>query len=288
MFARCVTNRSAVSATVILVARMGTASRPLVGCGTSRRSPPPDADVLAKWSLWEKLQENGEVAYQSHPDHSLSIGVNEVEREFGRFCRFEGRVLDVGCGPQAFPSYAKGFTGDFVGIDPLDGVQPRLFGFVKGIGEYLPFADETFTRVVFATSLDHVLSPGRVLAEARRVVSRSGEVCIWFGDGEHDQAPPSGLSAQLRKAGLVLKSGGVLPLLRIVLAKLGLRVDSNAWKSSLQIPDGAVDHFHFYHLTRPQLVEWLRDVGLDVVETQQSNDQESIFVRARRATVPPS
>ena len=66
-------------------------------------------------------------------------------------------------------------TETFVGIDPRPrGRASAAFRFVQGIGEYLPFADGSFDRVLFATSLDHVLSPVRSLSEARRVLARTG------------------------------------------------------------------------------------------------------------------
>ena len=61
----------------------------------------------------------------------------------------------------------------FVGVDPLRGAQPRAFAFAQAIAEYLPFRDGVFDRVLFATSIDHVLLPELALAEARRV-SKSG------------------------------------------------------------------------------------------------------------------
>jgi ubiquinone/menaquinone biosynthesis C-methylase UbiE len=50
-----------------------------------------------------------------------------------------------------------------------------------------------FDRVLFATSIDHVLVPELALAEAYRVASRGGTVCIWLGE----VAPP-GLTRDLR------------------------------------------------------------------------------------------
>jgi len=42
--------------------------------------PPPDSDVLNKWSLWEKLQSNALISYQVVPEASCSIaGRADVE-----------------------------------------------------------------------------------------------------------------------------------------------------------------------------------------------------------------
>ena len=63
--------------------------------------PPPDADVLENWDLWEKLQANGLKSYQSAPEENLSVGQRRDALGYAKFCRLEGcLVLDVGCGPQ--------------------------------------------------------------------------------------------------------------------------------------------------------------------------------------------
>ena len=124
--------------------------------------PPPDPEVQKRWGLWEALQENGERAYEFDPPSSLAVGERDSDtRAYARFSDLRGRVLDIGCGPQAMPSYAAEFDGEFVGIDPLLGAQPREFEFVKGLIEILPFADGCFDRVLFCTPDPHrfVLRP---------------------------------------------------------------------------------------------------------------------------------
>ena len=75
-----------------------------------------------------------------------------------------------------------GLDGRLVGIDPLRGERSREFEFVQGLAEYLPFRDRTFDRVLFATSIDHVLVPELALAEAYRVTRLRGWVCVWLGE----------------------------------------------------------------------------------------------------------
>src|SRR5439155_20161971 len=116
--------------------------------------PPPDKVLQAKWSLWEELQANGEHSYTTAPEENLSVGARNDVARFAEFCDMRGAVLDVGCGPQIRPSYAG--ADRFVGIDPLRGERRRDFDFVQGIGEYLPFRDDSFDQVLFATSLDHL------------------------------------------------------------------------------------------------------------------------------------
>ncbi len=260
--------------------------------------PPPDADVVEKWHLWQQLQDNGLASYTETPELSLSVGHREDAKAFSSFCQLSGLVLDVGCGPQDVPSYAvQDFPGQFVGIDPLRGVQPRRFTFVQGIGEYLPFRGATFDRVLFATSLDHMLVPTRALAEARRVVKLDGTVNIWFGEtGEAVQSQPEETVRmrylRMAQKGIsLLRQGHLLAILRSLAFLTGLRktprarlkARHKACLARLKVPDGAVDHFHTSHMNWPALEEWLNESGLLVEEIAKLSGTSSRFVRARRA-----
>jgi len=246
--------------------------------------PPPDDEVQDRWGLWEALQANGEQAYDIDPPSSLSVGDRDDVRAFARFAQLDGRVLDVGCGPQALPSYAAGMPGELVGIDPLAGEQPRDFAFVKGIAEYLPFADATFDRVLFATSLDHVLAPALALAEARRVTARGGAVIVWFGE----QAAAPSLRARAREAARMLRRGEVAAVARAARAALRPRpaqdvvtVRTPAATMTFQVPDGAVDAFHVAHPDAPAITGWLDAAGL-AVEAVDRPLPGHCFIRARR------
>ncbi|HEY8645026.1 MAG TPA: class I SAM-dependent methyltransferase [Gaiellaceae bacterium] len=238
----------------------GSTDSPLVCLGCRREyvrhgalldflpSEPPDDDVATQWPLWEELEQNGSVAYQNDPSGNLSVAPRKDCAAFRAFAQLEGLVLDVGCGPQPLPWYGTAFDGTFVGIDPLVGASPRAFAFVRGLGEYLPFRSDVFDRVLFTTSLDHVIVPHRALAEARRVVRPGGHVCIWFAEGSS--------AATTRTA------------------------PSNAWYDELKVPDGAVDRFHAVRFTEGLVEELVKDAGLSVVEMERFDNTPSIFLRA--------
>lgn len=242
--------------------------------------PPPDAEVHQKWSLWQKLQRNGLISYTSAPELNLSVGQREDAKAFSVFSQLFGLVLDVGCGPQDIPSYGVKFPGQLVGIDPLRGVQPRRFNFVQGIGEYLPFRAATFDRILFGTSLDHMLSPRRALAEVRRVMRSEGTVNIWFDEvGEQcSEAAGARWSRRARKAISMLRQGDVAGVMRL------FSVRARLWRIWMRPrPDGALDHFHFVHMNQSMVEAWLRDVGLTVTEVSEFNGTNSRFVRATPA-----
>jgi SAM-dependent methyltransferase len=236
-------------------------------------NPPPDPDVQEKWSLWEQLQHNFMVAATELPEHNLSLGRRKDARAFAAFADLRGVVLDVGCGPQREPSYFVGGGGEFVGIDPVRGERDRSFIFAQGIGEYLPFADGTFDRILFATSLDHVLSPVRTLVEARRVLTPTGTINIWFGEVDESGEPPS-VGARLKDA--VAHPGQAVRNLQTRLR--GTAPPPPAYEQTLAMPEGAIDLYHFVHLSRPLVSEWLEQAGLTVSDA--GHHANSVFLRA--------
>jgi SAM-dependent methyltransferase len=213
--------------------------------------PLPDSAVEARRPLWEEVERNGLVGYEADPEHNLSVTEREVTVAFGRFARLAGLVLDVGCGPQARPSYVREFDGKLVGIDPLRGDDLREFAFVQGVGEYLPFRAGVFERVLFATTLDHMLSPRQALLEASRVTSSTGEIVVWCGD-ERTKPAFTGVSAD--------------------------------WYEDLRVPEGAQDRFHVARLDRNAVLELLVDACLEVVE-EAADGAGSVFLRARPSGV---
>jgi SAM-dependent methyltransferase len=244
--------------------------------------PPPDPAVASRWHVWEQLQANGERVYGDDPDHNLSVGDREDARAFGVFSELEGRVLDVGCGPQARPSYAA--QAELVGIDPLAGEQPRQFAFVKGIAEFLPFRNATFDRVLFATSLDHMLSPERAVVEARRVVKPGGSVCVWHGEVLPLPPPPPGpsLASRVRRAAQLLRRGDISTIVgRLRPAPPPAPAPPAPSPPLFDVPAGAVDAFHFAHPDTETVVSWLTDAGL-VIDRNERDAIGNRFIRARR------
>jgi SAM-dependent methyltransferase len=160
-------------------------------CGASYRhlgngwdlTPPSERLDSDDWRAWEVLQHNGVITYDADPEHNLAIGERSDFRAFGEFCRLHGEVLDVGCGPQPWPTHfgtaAPGTR--FVGVDPLVGEQPAEYPQVRGVAERLPFAAGVFDHVVFATTVDHFVDPVAALQEAARVNRPGGTIEVFLG-----------------------------------------------------------------------------------------------------------
>ena len=187
------------------------------------------------WPVWEQLQANGLVSYAKDPEHNLGIGERPDCLEFSQFCEFDGLVLDVGCGPQALPAYHK-FRSDrtrFVGIDPLIRGSSANFVQFRALGEYLPFRNNVFDHVVFATSLDHFIDPTPALVEARRVSRSNGQIDIWIGEKRLE--PPK-------------------------------TVATFDWYMELQKPNVAEDVFHLRRLQSTEVKAIIDTLGLHIVE----------------------
>jgi SAM-dependent methyltransferase len=99
-----------------------------------------------------------------------------------------GRVLDLGCGS----GHDLGLVADAgcepVGIDPsavmLGAAADRHPGvpLTAGVGESLPFRDESFDGCRVERVLMHAGDPAVVLAEAHRVLRRGGFVAVFEPD----------------------------------------------------------------------------------------------------------
>jgi len=232
--------------------------------------PPPDDDVLAKWALWEKLQANGLISYQMAPEASCSIAGRADVAAWKKFLNLKpgSYVLDVGCGPIDIPEYLKGWQQiQAIGIDPL---QPSFalseMMFVKGIGEYLPFRDESFDSVILATSLDHVLSPLRVLSEARRCLKPDGSALMWLS----------------QQVGLktIFYTNLIPRIIRIISpiiqsARRAKDTTKPLWQKineSLEVPKGAIDPYHFRHDDEAEIRGWLSSLGFYIV-------RKSVYIR---------
>lgn len=201
--------------------------------------PRPCRQSSKLWAVWEQLQANGLVSYREDPEHNLAVGDRADCGAFSEFCRFDGRVLDVGCGPQSWPAYFRRDAARtrFVGVDPLvERCSPRYLQ-LRAVAEYLPFRSAVFDHVVFATSLDHFVDPVRALTEARRTCRPGGEIDVWVGTKRPDTPA---------------------------------RRESPQWYRELTRPEGSEDLFHVKRLD-------LDDVKAIVDEAQLSTQDHEVW-----------
>ena len=96
----------------------------------------------------------------------------------------EHRVLDVGCGTGGFTAAIAERSGaEVVGCDRSPALieharQSAAAEWVEGSAERLPFADESFDRVLMSLLLHQVEEPAQAVAEAFRVLRRPGALVV--------------------------------------------------------------------------------------------------------------
>jgi len=171
--------------------------------------------TASEWKTFQTLISNFLVSYAQAPKVNVSYEYRADASAFGRFCQFQGAVLDIGCGPHKVPSYIshnRSANVTFYGIDVVPGEHPKDLIFARAMGEHLPFKDGVFDVSVSGTSLLHYINVKAGLNEALRVVSPNGSACIWLGVKSPDAPKPS---------------------------------SSPRWYQSLAVPAGAENPFHF-------------------------------------------
>jgi len=112
------------------------------------------------------------------------------------FVPWTGRGLEIGVGTGRFAAP----LGVREGMDPspamLAKAAARGIETVEGVGEDLPFPDESFDYLLLVATLSFLESPARMLAEARRVLRPGGKLVIGF----IDRASELGRDYQARQA----------------------------------------------------------------------------------------
>jgi SAM-dependent methyltransferase len=198
---------------------------------------PSDIDWSSPmWQTWNHLQENGKASYLNDPEHNLAIVERNDIQQFSAFCRFRGLVLDVGCGPQPWPSYFdRNSRAIYVGVDPLIDDMPGEYLRLKALGEFLPFRPHVFDQILFSTTLDHFVDPVVALNAAANVCKLDGEIVIWLGE-KAPNTPPSAFSPE--------------------------------WYLSLRKPSLSEDLFHVKRLNNADFNKLVESVELTIVESE--------------------
>jgi SAM-dependent methyltransferase len=101
------------------------------------------------------------------------------------------RILDLGCGEKPYLPLFKDWAIEYIGID-------TSAGDLYGIGEFLPFRNNSFNLVISTQTLEHVDDPINLVSEIYRVLAPRGIVIfsthgIWFNHGDHWRWTESGL-----------------------------------------------------------------------------------------------
>ena len=134
------------------------------------------------FDLWLGRFETGRIEYEKRLPTSLSTIDHSDAFLFRSFVAIHGagRMLDVGVGPLAKPSYLLDHPDRLLaGVDPLAPYEAHPFAFARAAGEFLPWPDGSFDTVISGTSIDHVYLLDAAIDEAARVLTPGGKFLIW-------------------------------------------------------------------------------------------------------------
>ena len=140
-----------------------------------------------KFLINQALNNNGYLSYLFLKNDSLSVDNRQDVDNFKEFIKenITGKtILDIGCGILERPAYLNFpdiIKYDLIGIDPINEGD---FKGIKIIGssEFIPLPDKSIDNIIFATSLDHVISIKKTIFETGRLLKENGNIFIWMGD----------------------------------------------------------------------------------------------------------
>jgi SAM-dependent methyltransferase len=119
-----------------------------------------------------------------HPSQVWTRGLERRLTMVREHVDLEGkRILDIGCGVGAFVRRLGEFSSEVYGTDidadrVTEGARevPNLG---LAVGEYMPFADNTFDVILLHEVLEHVDDDRQTLREARRILAPGGRIVIF-------------------------------------------------------------------------------------------------------------
>ena len=141
---------------------------------------PQGVMTSAEWKIWQQHLDKFETRINQRevePDRLINT-IGRHRSMMDAFAKFigidEGYVLDVGCGPGKFRFRFDESKVNYIGIDPIPYRELNDTKFVRGLGEYIPFKDRTFSHVVGLASLDHVKDVEGFFGQIHRVLEPDG------------------------------------------------------------------------------------------------------------------
>lgn len=150
---------------------------------TTERVPPPVEDVDLSWEP-EHLHEE----WPSGRDTEFVMW--RVEQAFVDQAKAGpgGLMLDVASGYARHAHLFRDHGWRYIGIEPSEDMIQRAVAWtaaegdpveiMRGIGETLPFRDDTFDRLLCMSSLDHFANPGAGMVEMARILKPGGHLVI--------------------------------------------------------------------------------------------------------------
>lgn len=128
------------------------------------------------------FDENWKV-YDNWFDEHPAVFQSEI-RAIKKVTPASGRGLEIGVGTARFASILSVKFGLDPSLNMLKVAREREVQVVQGVGEFLPFKDESFHFVLIVVTMCFVSDPRKVLREAARVLKREGVLILGIIDRE--------------------------------------------------------------------------------------------------------
>ncbi len=144
------------------------------------------------WREWGKRLSSFKQRMNGWTEENSRSIIPAYEESFSFFYPIKGSALEIGCGDGVVRHFLNRNV-EYWGTDPdkdwilhplhsfARDIFPCLnepFPFIQGVGEYLPFKDESFDNVIIIATLDHVNSPSQVFDESFRVLKDKGQMLL--------------------------------------------------------------------------------------------------------------
>lgn len=136
----------------------------------------------------DKAAERGEPSYVWRSGQERRLHMVQ------QWVSLDGRILDNGCGLgtylEAFGRFSNQRFGLEVELDRAQQAIPRAEGITQAVGEYVPFASNTFDFVFSNEVIEHVTDDRLCMAEMVRVTRPGGRILIfcpnrWYPVEQH-------------------------------------------------------------------------------------------------------
>lgn len=136
--------------------------------------------------LWQQAQDRYEKKTAKTKPKRWMDFLTHRGNQFKDFIGVKGLVLDMGCGNGRYLGKSYEDAGyiyidpknQIIGLDPLESYEER-FPVINARGEKIPLQDNIVDAVVLATSMDHIVTPIRMLKEIKRVLKPGGSLFMW-------------------------------------------------------------------------------------------------------------
>ena len=133
-------------------------------------------------------------AIRGEPSYVWRSGQERRLQMIRKWADLHGRILDNGCGLGAYLAAFEPFSNMRYGLEvELDRARKALStaeGIVQGVGEHIPFADDTFDLVFSNEVIEHVQDDTLYAAEMVRVTKPGGRILLfcpnrWYPVEQH-------------------------------------------------------------------------------------------------------